>query len=86
MIKVIEGHRLNTGTATELAHYYNQEMGYTEMGKTLYQTKEGIKFMYGYGGALSEFGERVGNGELSEGEKIWLVSDEEAEKFIEENK
>ena len=85
MIKVIYGTRYNTDTAEELASYCNGQMGHTYKYEVVYRTKKGQYFFYGYGGALTEYGERCPEG-LAEGKIIIPLSEDEAMDRIEELK
>lgn len=76
--------------------FYNTEtaecIGCWESGKrndfhytkeTLYRTKSGKFFLHGQGDQLSQYAERTGETVWTYGEKIMLMSREDAEKWIE---
>lgn len=56
MIKVIDGMRYNTATATKVAEYsigYCSDLGY--VSEELYVTKKGNYFLFGEGGPASRY-------------------------------
>ena len=62
MKKVIDGKLYNTDTAQEIAsdsHGYASDFHY--WAETLYRTQKGAWFLYGEGGALSQYSVSVGN-------------------------
>lgn len=63
MKKVIEGALYNTATAKEIGCFSNGLMpsDFEYFEETLYRTKSGKYFLYGYGGGNSKYGEWHGN-------------------------
>ena len=63
MKKIIKGKLYNTDTATEIGNWHNKlpmsDFCYCE--ETLYQTKKGVYFLVGRGGAMSRYSKTVGN-------------------------
>ena len=85
MKKVIEGSLYNTETAKEVGSWDNglnqSDFGYCE--ESLYRTKAGKYFLYGSGGANSQYGEWHGNSGGS-GEEIRPYSPQEARAYAKE--
>ena len=85
MIKIIDGKRYNTETATKLGHWWN---GYSctdfyTCSETLYQTKKGQFFLYGESGPMGKYSRSVGN-MTSGGEGIYLLSESDASQWCED--
>ena len=64
MIKIVDRKRYNTETAEHIANWCN---GYNRgdfhfCEEDLYRTKKGVYFIFGEGGALSEYSKSCGNG------------------------
>ena len=79
MIKVIDGLRYNTATAEEIDTWWN---GYAvndfkHCQESLYKTKKGSYFIYGEGGAMSQYCEPCGD-MFGSGSQIIPVSPEAA--------
>jgi len=57
MVKVIDGKRYNTDTATEIFHYWNglSSQDFRNVSEGLYVTKKGSYFLYGSGGPMSKY-------------------------------
>lgn len=85
MKKTIDGKRYNTETATEI-HEYSNGLGRSDfrfINETLYQTKKGVFFLHGMGGAMTHYSVCYG-GMNSEGENIIPMSRTEALKWLEQ--
>ena len=84
MLKIIDGKRYDTETATEVASYGNGLGGsdFRNFVETLYKTAKGAWFIAGSGGAMTSYAESVGNGSTS-GEGLRPVSANEAMAWLE---
>jgi len=85
-IRVIDGKRYNTETATEIYSFWN---GYgcgdfNTYSKTLYRTPKGAWFFYESGGALSCMAEPCAGG-TSGSSAISLTDEDEAFAFLEQH-
>ncbi|GAB3533127.1 hypothetical protein GCM10027443_18050 [Pontibacter brevis] len=76
MIRIINGKRYNTETATEVASYSNNLSGYQYMKEELFLTKKGAWFLYGEGGAMSKYAESAGNQSWGSSKIIPLTPEE----------
>lgn len=67
MVKIIDGKRYNTDTATEILHYWNglSTSDFRNVSETLYITKNGNYFLCGEGGPMSKYA--VSNGNTTSG-------------------
>ena len=86
MKKIINGKRYDTETAEKMASWDNGmygSFGYVE--ETLYRKKTGEFFIYGKGGARSQYAELVGSNLWSDGSAIMPVSFKNAQKWAEEH-
>tara|TARA_Y100001973_G_C5189012_1_gene329690 strand:+ start:1524 stop:1835 length:312 start_codon:yes stop_codon:yes gene_type:complete len=86
MLKIIDGKRYDTETATEVASYWNGLGGgdFGRVEESLYITAKGSWFIAGSGGPMSSYAQSVGNGQ-SGGEGIRPLSPEEAMAWLEKN-
>ena len=86
MRKIINGKAYDTKTATTVATWGNNhsmsDFHYCE--KTLYRTPKGGWFLYGEGGALSEYATTSGDGR-GYGERIDPMTPAEAKEWLEEH-
>lgn len=87
MKKIINGRVYNTETAEEIATWYNSyypsDFHYCQ--ETLYKTKNGSYFLYGYGGALSNYSVPVGNNGSGAGSEIVALTTEEAFDWLQDH-
>ena len=85
MIKVINGKRYNTETATLMFRHtnghYQSDFGYRS--KSLYLTPGGAWFLLHFGGPMTDMATQVGNNGRGWGEEIEPVSDDDAYGFLE---
>lgn len=84
MIKVIDGKRYNTETATRILCHENGHFvsDFRYRSKELYLTKKGNWFIFHEGGAMSDMAVRVGNNGTGGSSDIEPVSEEDAFKFL----
>ena len=86
MKKVIDGKLYNTNTAQEIA---SDSHGYTSdfhhWSETLYQTRKGSWFLYGEGGALSQYSVSIGQNESGGGRQVIPFTDGEALRWLEQH-
>jgi len=87
MIRIIDGKRYNTKTATMVA---GDSFGYAgdfrEYCEVLYRTEKGVWFLHGQGGPMT----RWGQGDVAQegrcgGEGIEVMTDDEARAWLEHN-
>lgn len=87
MKKIINGRMYNTETAEEIAtwsnSYYPSDFHYCQ--ETLYKTKKGAYFLYGKGGAMSQYSVPVGNNGRGGGSEIRVLTADQAFDWMEEN-
>lgn len=85
MIKVIDGKRYNSDTATCIFQHTNgkYDSDFSYRSKTLYQTAKGAFFLLHYGGAMSDMSVPVGNNGRGGSADIEPVSDDDAFGFLE---
>ena len=87
MNKVIKGKRYDTETATELltydSDYSTRDFNY--FSETLYQKRTGEYFLYGHGGAMSNYAVSCGQNEWCGGEKIIPYSIAQAKAWVEKH-
>lgn len=85
MKKIIHGKKYDTETARKLAGYWNglSSTDFRCMSEILYRKRNGEYFLYGKGGALTKYGERIGNSRC-EGENIVPLTEDEAKAWVEE--
>lgn len=85
MRKIIDGHRYDTETATEIGEWsYGSSGDFDHVSETLYRTKAGLYFIFGEGGARTQYAEQVEQNAWQGGEKIVALSLEAARKWAEE--
>jgi hypothetical protein len=80
MIRIIDGKRYNTGTATEIASYYNG-LGRSDfhcVEETLYRTPKGAWFLEFWGGSLSEYSRSCGPNSWCGDSGLKALSDDDA--------
>jgi len=84
MKKIIDGKLYNTATAKEIAEYepFSNSTDFRWWREILYRTKKGQYFIYGEGGALSNYSES-GGGSSWGSSTIYLLSDDEAQEWLE---
>ena len=85
MKKIINGKMYNTETATELGEFWNglSASDFRNLSETLYRKKNGEFFLYGQGGAMTEYSQPVGD-MTGGGEKIIPFTEEQARHWAEE--
>lgn len=84
MKKIIDGKLYDTETAKEIGEYsYGAINDFRYFSETLYKTKNGNYFMYGEGGALSQYAEVSEFGKCG-GCAIVPYTEEEAQKWAED--
>lgn len=86
MIKIINEKKYNTATA-EAVDIYDNGLGRTDfmnLTETLYRKRTGEFFLYGQGGGMTKYAERVGSS-FTYGEAIIPLTFEEAKKWAEEH-
>jgi hypothetical protein len=85
MIRVINGLRYNTETATLVFRYWNgmPMSDFRYRYKDLYRTKSGAWFIHHDGGAMTDMAVSVGNNGSGASEDIEPVSEDDAYGFLE---
>lgn len=86
MMKIIDGKKYNTETATPVAEYEHSnvsDFGY--YAETLYRKRTGEYFLHGEGGPASHYAVSVGNNSWSGGEKIIPLTIGAAKEWSEQN-
>jgi hypothetical protein len=83
-IKIIEGKRYNTETATKIAEYWNRlsPSDFHSVTETLYRTPKGQFFMVGVGGALTRYAQSCGNNSWCGGSQWQVFTDDEAFEWL----
>lgn len=78
MVKIIDGKRYNTETATEIAHFWNglSTQDFRNVSETLYVTKKGGFFLAGEGGPMSKYSQPCGDMTGGGSDVIPLTKDE----------
>lgn len=86
MRSIINGRRYDTATAEEIASWENSygKNDYKHCCETLYHTKKGAYFLHGAGGGLSSYARPVGDGGLTWGQTIRVLSPTDAQEWLEE--
>lgn len=81
----INGLRYNTETAKKIAYWGNSYPvnDFNSVEEWLYKKKTGEYFLYGEGGANTEYSEMVGQNEWSGGSRITPLTFDEAQKWME---
>jgi hypothetical protein len=86
MRKIIDGKTYDTETALRISGWsYGQYGDFNRCEETLFKTRKGAWFIYGEGGARSQYGQSVGQNSMSGGHKLFLVTEEEAKAFVEKH-
>lgn len=78
MIKIINGKRYNTETATEIAKYWNglSTSDFRNVSEALYMSKKGSFFLCGSGGPMSKYSQPCGDMTGGGSDIIPLTKDE----------
>ncbi|MDO9206715.1 MAG: hypothetical protein Q7T91_00550 [Sulfuricurvum sp.] len=75
MKKIIKGKLYDTDTATKLCEYtYGNSSDHKYCHEALYKTKIGAYFLYGKGGAASQYAIQVSSNEYSGSKSIQAIS------------
>ena len=84
MIKIIDGKRYNTETATLVYEHSNRHCvsDFKHRCKTLYRTKKGKWFLHHVGGAMTDMAISVGGG-TGGSASIEPIDDDDAFRFLE---
>ena len=87
MKKIINNKKYDTETATVVGEWSNGGSwnDFNHCEETLYQKRTGEFFLFGEGGARTQYAERVDNNCWSAGEDIIPLSYEDAQKWAEEH-
>ncbi len=86
MKKVINGKLYDTETAKMLGSYsQGNERNFEHIKETLYRKKGGDYFIYGEGGACTDYAVEVDDSYWQAGEDIRTLSEESARRWAEEN-
>jgi hypothetical protein len=87
MKKIIDGKRYDTEKAIAVARwqneYYHNDFRYRE--ETLYKTKKGNYFLYGYGGPCSAYAVPSEGNWTKAGEKIIPLTSDKAYEWLEQH-
>jgi hypothetical protein len=86
MIKIINGKRYNTDTATLIGEEWNgcARNDFNFLLEKLYRTKSGQYFLFGESGANGKYSRSCGTNSYCGGEEITLMSDIQAQKWLEQ--
>jgi len=84
MKKIIDGKTYNTQTADRIANWSNGlgSRDFRNCDETLYKTKKGAWFIYGFGGAMSRWSDSDGNTSWASS-NIIVLNENEALKWCE---
>ena len=87
MKKVINNRLYNTETATCVGTFDNgyEDNDFKAVTEQLYRKKTGEFFLYGWGGAMTNYAERCGSNSWGSGEAINPLSIEQAKEWAEEH-
>ena len=86
MKKVIKNKLYNTESAREVGYYqYSNPSDCHWYGETLYRKRTGEYFLHGEGGAMSQYGRKVGQNEWTGGESIIPIAYERARDWAEKH-
>ncbi len=87
MLKIIDGKRYNTETATEVAPGGNgmSRSDFAWFSETLYRTKNGAWFRAGRGGPASKYRHACPDGGWNGGNGLVRLTSDEALAWLEEN-
>lgn len=86
MKKIINGKKYDTSTA-ELIGSYSNDLSYSDFSyycEELYKKRTGEFFLYGKGGAMTEYARSCGQNSWCGGEEIIPFSEKEAKRWAEE--
>lgn len=83
MKKIINGKKYDTETAQMLGEYDNCRRSFDYKCETLYRKKTGEFFLYGEGGANTEYSKVCGDNSWCGGERIIPLTVENAKKWAE---
>lgn len=86
MKKIINGKTYNTETAEMVASYSNGGgwRDFRHYEESLYKKKTGEFFLFGEGGAMTKYSERISDNSWGGGNKIIPLSEDKAKKWMEE--
>ncbi|PYX53895.1 MAG: hypothetical protein DMG76_23630 [Acidobacteria bacterium] len=84
-LKIIDGKRYNTATATEVAQWCNNypTSDFKFCWEILYRTSKGTWFLVGQGGAQSKYSRSYGNHGSCGGRDLIVLSETEAKAWLE---
>lgn len=83
MVKIINGKKYNTATATHI-HGWGEQWGtFRKCEEDLYRSPRGQFFIHGSGGPSSKYAKRDGDGLWTNGEDIVVLTDGEARNWME---
>lgn len=87
MNKIINNKKYDTETTKMVGSYDNGEeyLGHLYVEEKLYQKKTGEFFLYGWGGALTEYREKCGSNTWTESSRIVPYSIDEAKEWAMEH-
>ena len=86
MKKIIMNKRYDTETAVKKAEWDNRQYGSLHfVEEALYRKKNGEFFLYGHGGAGTQYAESVGSNSWSGGERIMPLTYQEAQAWAQEH-
>lgn len=86
MKKVINGRRYNTDTATLIGSTgYSHSGDFAYWREYLYRKRTGEFFLYGIGGPMSKYSQKIGQNEWSGGQEIQPLTLQEAQEWAEEH-
>ncbi|MFP4017955.1 MAG: hypothetical protein ACLFUH_01790 [Bacteroidales bacterium] len=84
MKKVIDGRRYDTDKAERICGYaFSNRNDFNFIEEDLFRSPKGQLFIAGTGGPMSKYRKNVGNGHVSGGSDIRLVTESEAKEWIE---
>jgi hypothetical protein len=85
MIKIINGKKYDTATATKLVYWNNGHYpnDFHFISERLYQKKNGEFFLYVEGGAATKYSQNCCGGGTCSGEDIFPLSIDEAKTWVE---
>ena len=87
MLKIINGKKYDTRTATEVAEWSNNlgQSDFRHCTEILYRKRTGEFFVYGSGGAMSAYSRSVGTNCWTDGHAIVPFTLDEAKSWVERN-
>lgn len=84
MKKIINGRKYDTATARLMASdFYSHPGDFSHWREELYRKKTGEYFLYGEGGPMTPYAERVGMNGFRGGERIFPMTEAEAREWAE---